>query len=544
MDRVDVLIVGFGPGGEAAASLIGQAGHSVMVLDKAPVPYGQPRMSTLDGEIARVLQHAADPAEAMTDSIDVPYVFFFGADEELTPVAMHHRHSGHWSHYSLHQPNIESAMERRIAECPSVQVRWETRATAIEQSDDGVHVVMESLGADGGPGTRSEVHARYVLGFDGASSFVREAAGIELDVLRQHDEQWILTDFEALRPLPAISTQTQYHMNPARPWFGGPNGANRTRTDIRVMPGETLEDLLPEENGYAFIEEQFGVTRDDVRMTRRVTYRFRSHIARSMRANRVFIGGDAAHAMTPYMGQGACTAIRDAANLAWKLRLVLSGSVDEQLLDTYEEERLPHGTFFVTQSLANFDHVNVLDPVAAAARDAALREGPRTLPAIPGLEAGVLRRDSLGELGRHAGELAPQGLVRMAGSDGLLDNFVGYGPQLVTLHPVAETLGAQRLERLAELGVITLRVTDDPDSDLIDLDGTYRDFWTRTCATSLLARPDHYLFGLSTGADGLAELVDDFLGQLPQPAAAPTRADAFVGSVRLTSPHSKLTPSG
>ncbi len=515
---VDVVIVGFGPAGEVAASLLGQAGHRVLVMDKAPAPYGQPRMSTLDGEIARVLQHAANPDEAMQDAIKAPDVLMFGADDQPVPrIDWDYRIAGHWSHYSLHQPNIERAMERRIAECPSVDVRWGCRATGVEQTDDGVRVTAELSAADGGVVTTETITARYLLGFDGASSFVRHAAGIELDVIHEHDDRWILTDFDALRPLPEMATRTQFRMDPARPYYVGPNGANRCRTDVRVLPGEDLAEQLAEDLGYAFVEEKLGLTREDVRLTRRVAYRFRSQLARSFRAGRIFIGGDAAHAMTPYMGQGACCAMRDAANLAWKLRLVLGGAADESLLDTYEPERQPHSAFFVHGSLATWQYVNELDPQKAAERDAATRAGHVEFPPIPGLTAGVVHRDASGDLAPHAGQLAPQGVVRRSGSEGRLDDLIGYGGQLISSRPLTDLLGPERLARLAELGVHVLQVADDDTAELVDLDSTYREFWAETGATTLLARADGYLFGVADDETAVAALVDDFVTQIPRP---------------------------
>jgi hypothetical protein len=70
---------------------------------------------------------------------------------------------------------------------------------------------------------------------------------------------------------------------------------------------------------------------------------FRSHLrhVKETKHGRVFLTGDAAHIHSPAGGQGMNTGMQDAANLAWKLALVVQGRAGEELLDTYPVERLP-----------------------------------------------------------------------------------------------------------------------------------------------------------------------------------------------------------
>ena len=82
--------------------------------------------------------------------------------------------------------------------------------------------------------------------------------------------------------------------------------------------------------------------------------------AERFRDGRIFLAGDAAHNMPPTGGFGGNTGVADAHNLAWKLAMVLDGSAEPALLDTYEVERLPVGEFTVEQAYTRY--VMRLDP--------------------------------------------------------------------------------------------------------------------------------------------------------------------------------------
>ena len=73
-------------------------------------------------------------------------------------------------------------------------------------------------------------------------------------------------------------------------------------------------------------------------------YSHHVRVADRWRVGRVFLAGDAAHAMPPWIGQGMSAGVRDVANLCWKLAAVLSGQAPESLLDSYQAERKPHVT--------------------------------------------------------------------------------------------------------------------------------------------------------------------------------------------------------
>jgi 3-(3-hydroxy-phenyl)propionate hydroxylase len=231
----------------------------------------------------------------------------------------------------------------------------------------------------------------------------------------------------------------------------------------------------------------------------------------------VFLAGDAAHAMPPYMGQGACSGIRDAMNLAWKLDLVLRGAAQDILLDTYEAERRPHVTVVTHMAIGLGQVANMHNPVAAALRDTSFKAGQAPPPpAMPVLEAGVLHRDAAGAITPPSGDLAPQGHVIAGSVSGRFDDVVGHGWRLVSAVDLDDVLTGAHRDTLAALGgrVIVL------GRDVIDDGGVHSAFLARHRAVAYLARPDFIVYGVAARAGDVPALVAGLGTWL----AAPVRA--------------------
>ena len=93
------------------------------------------------------------------------------------------------------------------------------------------------------------------------------------------------------------------------------------------------------------------------------------------RKDNLLLAGDACHQTPPFLGQGMCAGMRDAANLSWKLAAILKDGAPDALLDTYESERLPHVRTFIDLAVKLGAVLQETVPEAAAARDRRFEAG-------------------------------------------------------------------------------------------------------------------------------------------------------------------------
>lgn len=518
----DVLIVGYGPVGQVLSILLAQRGRRVTVVERWPQAYPMPRAVAFDSEAGRILAEAG--VGDFSTEFGEPsgeYTWQNAAGDVLLHIEASAEGRCSWpDSTSMYQPGLEEALTRRAAALPGLRVL--RGQEAVRLSDDGGLV---RLGVRDGDGGERELTGRWVVGCDGANSFVREAVGTTVtDFGFAHD--WLICDvvLHDRRPFRPNNLQV---CDPARPRTAVSAGPGHRRWEFMRVAGETREELDRPETAWRLLE-LFGITPDQGELQRHAVYTFQARMVDRWRAGRLLLAGDAAHLMPPFAGQGMCSGFRDAANLAWKLDLVLGGSAGEELLDTYTAERGAHVQHAITMSVNLGKVICLTDPAAAAdrdqsmitARERGLSQGqPRA--AVQALSTGLLRTTPKGTRVPPAGQLTPQGEVARGATRGLFDDVVGTGFVLLAAQDPAKLLGEEQLGFLNGLGARLVHVLPSgtppaqagPDA-VVDVADVYLPYLAETRSVAVLVRPDFYAFGGARDAAGLNALVDDLRTRL------------------------------
>ena len=501
---IDFLIVGAGPVGLVSAILLGREGWRVTVVERWPSRYPMPRACTIDHEALRILQGIGlmrDHAELFEPSRGERggYQIRNGDGVLLRAINWNRTAESGWANTNgFYQPDLEQVLESMAVALPTVELRRGWTATRIDQDADAVTL---SIARAEDLYQATTLRARWLIGADGANSVVRELAGIE-SVDTGFEADWLVVDYEPLDDRPWDAFVTQY-CNPAQPATAVNSGPGRRRFEFMRRGDVTTDELNRPETAWRLMEP-WGVTPANARLERHAVYTFRGRWAREWRSGRVFLAGDSAHLMPPFLGQGLCSGLRDASALAWRLSLVESGRASEAILDSYGSERGAHVREIIDEAVSIGTVVCELDPRKAAERDARMAaelEDPDAVTVEPPHPR--LGQPSLTESGdENAGRLSRQARVESDGTIGLFDDVVGGDWQLVSQEPVVVSPDL-RLWFESVGGTITTVSADGP---VRDIDGDYAAWFAAHDCGVVLSRPDFYIFG--TGGFGSGESTD------------------------------------
>lgn len=493
----DVAVIGLGPVGATLANLLAAYGLSVAVLEREATPYALPRAVHFDAECMRVFDAIGVAGEVGAACHVSPGMKFLNAGGQLLvdwPRPPEVGAQGWHASYRFHQPDLERILRARLAAQPGATVHLRCEVYAIEAAAERATVRYEDLRC----GRLAAIEAAYVIGADGARSLVRRLIGSEMEDLGLH-ERWLVFDALLKRPWSVLGDHSVQFCDPARPATYVRGVGERRRFEIMLHAGEDAAEMARPETVWSLISR--WMTPEDADLERATVYTFHALVAQRWRHGRLLLAGDSAHQTPPFLGQGLCAGLRDAANLAWKLAAVLRHGAPETLLDSYQEERAPHVGEYIRLAVELGRIIQARDPDEVAERDRTLASAPRLLRSLsPRLGPSALR------LAQPAsGTVAAQPLL----ADGQRLDCAAAQSFAVLARPgllPADTAAALQQRLPYPLAVIT----DGSAPVQACLDALQ--------AAALVIRPDRYVYGAAADLPGLQALLAS-LGQALRPDA-------------------------
>lgn len=505
---VDVIVLGCGPVGATLANLLAQQGMRTLVLEREASIYHLSRAGHFDAEVMRIFQGIGIAQDLEKTTQVTRASRFVDADGALLLESERRLEKGRYgwcSDYMFFQPTLEAMLRSRLTtSAGEAQLLLRHDVFSVEEVAKGVVVSAENLETN----RLARFGCKYVVGCDGARSLVRRLIGSEHEDLG-FGQRWLVVDVRQHSDLQLEKVST-HHCNPERPMFTTVLSQDILRWEMMVKDTDDPAWINTPEAIWELIGQSIRpIPRDAGTLLRSAVYNFESLVAQRWRQGGLLIAGDSAHRTPPFLGQGLCAGIRDAANLAWKLAAVVSGRADDALLDTYETERKPHVREFIASAVVLGEILQMADPEKLAVRARTLREHPEQFaPPDPALGPGLSPHHGAGILGRQF----PQPKVRGR----LLDEHIGHTFGLVFADGF---LTSDELKNLAlrypQLRCIAL---DRPATDA--LDAAYS-------TGAALLRPDRYVHAIAHTRDQVPALLESLsisLGGGLEPALTNTGA--------------------
>jgi 3-(3-hydroxy-phenyl)propionate hydroxylase len=333
MTNDNVLIVGAGPVGLAAAAELVNAGIDVTVLEAGEKLSTESRASTFHPPTLDMLDRlgAAKPLIAQgliasslqyrTHGKGVIAQFDFGDVADLT---------AHPYRVQSEQFKLTRILLDHLQQKPNFRIEFGAEVEGVEQDAHGVSARVQVNG-------KTDVRTgAWLLGADGARSKVRRSLDIEFEGFTWPERFLVLsTPYDFKTRFPDL-VSVNYVAAP-QDWYFLLKIPNMWRVMFPVDAGVSDETAVLPEFGQTQLARIIEGERFEIAHS--TLYRVHQRVAKTFRSGRAFIAGDAAHINNPLGGMGMNGGIHDALNFAEKLLAVIGGKTDEKELDRYDLQR-------------------------------------------------------------------------------------------------------------------------------------------------------------------------------------------------------------
>jgi 2,4-dichlorophenol 6-monooxygenase len=355
--ETDVLIVGSGPAGGAAALALSTLGIRNVMITRYRWTANTPRAHITNQRTMEVFRDLGIEQQVLADATEHELVgdtvFCTSiAGEELGRIRTWGTHPAREADYQLASPCLTCDIPQtylepilvRNATARGTQTLFSTEYLSHEQDEAGVTVEVR----DRFSGSEYRIRAKYLIGADGARSKVARDIGLPMEGAMDIAGSMNITFKADIADHVGHRPSVLYWVIQPGSNVGG-IGAGLVRmvrpwNEWLIVWGYDINEPAPEIDEAAakrIVRNLLGMPALEVEITGISLWGNNEMYATHLQRGRVFCAGDAVHRHPPSNGLGSNTSIQDSYNLAWKLAAVLREQADPALLETYSAERAP-----------------------------------------------------------------------------------------------------------------------------------------------------------------------------------------------------------
>lgn len=349
----EVLVVGAGPTGLIAANLLRRSGVDVRIVERRVEASRESRAFAVQARTLELMQSIGLSDEFLTRGVLTTGIDIHVRGKRRGGLDLDRANAGDTPfQFILMIPQSETeAILIADLERLGVTVERGVTVSGIAQDKSGVKTDVQFPNEATGT-----IHSQYIIGADGSRSIVRSESQLDF-AGGSYEQSFLLADCKVEWPEDQPLGHQRFRVFVNRDLIGlflpleGSNISRVMTNDRDGYKGGIEDASKPAAVQLDAIEKVYAeATGLDVKLSDPVwvtNYYAHHRGVESYRAGRAFVAGDAAHIHSPAGGQGMNTGLQDAANLAWKLALVLRGHGGDMLLQDYDDERKAVGDLVV-----------------------------------------------------------------------------------------------------------------------------------------------------------------------------------------------------
>jgi 2-polyprenyl-6-methoxyphenol hydroxylase-like FAD-dependent oxidoreductase len=335
MNATSVLIIGAGPTGLMLACQLARWGIPFRIIEKNGGPTTQSRALAIQARSLEIFAQMGIAQQAVDQGKPAKAVNYVSRGKLVQQISL----EGHGETLTafpylliLDQSHTEQLLIDDLAR-HGHSVEWQTELAALTDDSQCVNATLKQPN-----GTAEQIQAQWLVGADGAKSRVRQILDIPFGGKTYPSSLFVL-DCKVELPFRDDEGYIAFSDTSFAAFF--PMSEGRCRVISLLPEGLSQQESITFED----VDRDFAARMQmEVRLSdpRWIsTYHAHHRYTSTFQKGRCFLAGDAAHVHSPVGAQGMNTGLQDAYNLAWKLALVITGKASPELLESYNEERLP-----------------------------------------------------------------------------------------------------------------------------------------------------------------------------------------------------------